>query len=93
MNVITSGKFITTVGNNALSFSCHLPNIAHESCRQWPQVHAITQFLNATMRHARNSSPTDGNSQNVFNQQRYQNDASIFELRHYRVLRKHQQAF
>jgi hypothetical protein len=46
--VITSGNFTITDGNYVLLFSCHLLNIAHESCGQWPEVHAITRFLNST---------------------------------------------
>jgi len=72
-----------TDGNYALLFSCHLPNIAHESCEQWLEVHAITRFFNSTNAPYKKFTTTWWEfTDNTYSVSRgYQNDATTFELK------------
>jgi hypothetical protein len=81
--VTTSGKFMISDGNYALLFSCHLLNIAHESCGQWPEVQAITQFFNSTNAQYKKFITTWCEfTENMYSVSRgYQNDATTFEFK------------
>jgi hypothetical protein len=81
--VITSGKFMIIDGNYALLFSCHLPNIAHESCGQWPEIHVITQFFNPTNAPYKKFITTLWEcTENMYSASRgYQNDTTTSELK------------
>jgi hypothetical protein len=83
MIVITSGNFMITDGNYALLFSCHIMNIAHESCGKWPEVHAITRFLNSTNEPYKKFITTWWVfTDNMYSVSRgYQNDTTTFELK------------
>jgi hypothetical protein len=72
-----------TDGNYALLFRCHLLNIAHESCGQWPEVQAITQFLNSTNAPYKKVITTWWEfTENMYSVSRgYQNDATTFGLK------------
>jgi hypothetical protein len=72
-----------TDGNYALLFSCHLPNIVHESCGQWPEVHAIIRFFNSTNAPYKKFTTIWWEcTENMYSvSSGYQNDATTFELK------------